>query len=409
VPTERAKHGLHDSLAGTNFRPALPRFLQIAGLVGMLAGLLLVLSRCGGEKWAAKVPGEAGEENAGQKTQDRRASALQPAGAEGAAQKLERALAQLRRLSQAATGDEDRVLALLRKTQDDIFSLPAREAAGAILDQLKTRVDAATGLGFVPGEEGLDRWPTWRVYLLDLLGSLQPKMAADYARREIFPRHDSADEWALGMRSVLAATPSQGQLQAQAELSELLSRMMFEEHWRAQPSEGMLEAMDFVAHTGNPATHLDALARWAAEKNDGSIDLAVQVAAERTAERQGDRVLSAVATNPNVMSAMPLQRAALMARADLRQPEQVAALQNYLACLAPESAEAEAFFSLFPNHRFSVAPGLSGSPVLPGAGEMRAADTAAAAQLAAWRSDPDLAIHAAALDGLQVKLSRLLR
>jgi len=289
--------------------------------------------------------------------------------------------------------------------------MPPREAAAAILRQLETGADAQTGMVFATGEDGLTAWPTWRVYLLDLLGSINPKMAADYARRHVFARCDSADEWAVAMRSVLAAAPSSRQAEARAEIASLLDRMLANSAWRGQPGAGMLEALDYVPQTPDAIPHLRQIQQWAAEKNEPMIDAAMQLALERAITQQGDRMMTALASDPALLADSPAQkilRASAMARADLRQSAQVAALRGYLARLPSGSEEAEAFFASFPNHRYGVSPGLGAQPVLPTSAEMRAADQAALAQVRVWKSDPAVSGHRASFSALEIKLRAML-
>jgi hypothetical protein len=41
----------------------------------------------------------------------------------------------------------------------------------------------STSLGFIVGEAGLDEWPTLRAFLLDLLGKIDPEIAAEGIKR----------------------------------------------------------------------------------------------------------------------------------------------------------------------------------------------------------------------------------
>ena len=386
---------------------------KIAGLLALLGAAALFLYRCD-----PRPSGAAGEKSdtateTEQKTQARSENDTAPRPSfeatrgmmEDASQLLQQAFSEL----SAVPADEERARRVLEKTTTELLGRPGRTAAAAILQALESGQDAETGLPFRPGEDGLESWPTWRVYLLDLLGSIHPKLAADYARREVFTGYASSDEWAIAMRGVWAATPQDRQAQAQGELSDLIQRMLGYEAWRAQPSDGMLEAMDFVTLAAEPSRHLAVLHEWAAGTRDGRVDTAVQIAAERAVLRQGDRLLTALAADPGMWATAPAHRASIMARADLRQPAQAAAVRAYLGRLGPGSREAEAFFALFPNHRFSVMPGLAGWPPVPAAGEMRAADAAAREVLAAWSNEAGLAAHAGSLTSLQEKLGRMLQ
>jgi hypothetical protein len=255
----------------------------------------------------------------------------------------------------------------------------------------------------VVGEDGLESAPTWRVFLLDRLGRLDPRTAADYARRSIFPSSPSAEEWAVSLRSVLHSYPPRAAEQGRAEMSDLLGQMLARPDWRAAPADGLLEALDFVAYTNDPAKHLAALGAWVTESASAPTAAAAQIAVERTLGPHGDTVLPAVATAPG---AIPL-RAAAMARADLRRPAQAQAVADFLRGLPAGSEEAGVFFRAFPLHRISVAPGLAGVPRVPDAASLRAADEAALVVVAGWSADPSLAAHQGRLTTLAEKLREL--
>ena len=381
----------------------------------LIAAALWLLHRCtaqkqigAGAEGAEKVSDERGAENTGTTLPDASPGAARP-GSAAIERRLGEVFARLGENPSTAGQDDEATEALLRRTAKYMLDLPSREAASAILQRLESGEDASTGMRFQTGDDGLAAWPTWRVYLLDLLGSINPKMAADYARRNIFVRYESADEWAVAMRSVLASAPPARQGAARDEISALLSRMLGQSAWRESPTDGMFEAMDFVAQTPDAAKHLAVMQRWAAEKNDGSIDAALQIAAERSATTQADRLLVAIVSDPSLLASAPALRASVMARADLGQAQQTEAVRSYLLRLSPGSDEANAFFAVFPNHRFSVAPGLASAPVLSTAAQMRTADEAALRKMEVWRADPGLTPHIGSIQALEDKLRRILQ
>jgi hypothetical protein len=295
--------------------------------------------------------------------------------------------------------------ALLRRLSRQFDELPIGEVEDAILAELESGRDAETGLDFITGEDGLTSAPTWRVYLLDLLGRINPRTAAEHARSAIFPATASADEWAVSMRNVWQSYPPRARTRAQAETGQLLGQMLARPEWRAAPSPGLLEALDFVAHTTEPARHLADLARWLDERSAPPAEEAVQIAVERTMVWRGDEVLPVLAPAAGTAGEGGIAvRALAMARADLRRPAQRQAVADYLRRLPPASDEAAAFFGAFPLHSFSVAPGLSGLPRLPQAGDLRTADEAALVVLGGWSADPRLAAHTSRLTGLAQKL-----
>ncbi len=293
--------------------------------------------------------------------------------------------------------------AILARFGEKLDALPTEDAFAALLAELASGRDAKTELPFAPGEEGLASASSWRVFLLDRLGRLDPRLAADYARQSIFPSSRSAEEWAVSMSSVWHSYPPRAVDQARAEVSALLGQMLARPEWRAAQAEGLLEALDFVPHTADPTVHLEAVGAWANESANPVTATAAQIALERTMGQHGDVIVTALGASPD---AQPL-RASAMARTDLRRPAQAQAVADFLRRQAPESEEAVVFFNAFPLHRFSVAPGLAGIPRVPEAAEMKAADEAALGVITAWSADPSLAEHRENLAGLTEKLREL--
>ena len=285
--------------------------------------------------------------------------------------------------------------------------MPMQEAEEALIAELESGRDAETGMDFAVGENGVEGAPTWRVYLLDLLGRISPRAAADYARQAIFSSSNSSEEWAVSLRNIMFSYPPRFAAQGRAEMSVLLARMLERRDWRAAPGAGLLEALDFVAHTADPAEQAGRLAQWLDEGgSDPKPDQAIQIAMERALLARGDEILPALSAQTGQGRAgSATLRVMAMARADLRQPGQAQALQQYLQRLPPQSPEAEAFFGAFPLHNYSIAPGLSGLPRGPAAQDFRAADEAALAAMEAWTTDPALQGHGQHLSDLILKLT----
>lgn len=292
---------------------------------------------------------------------------------------------------------------LLARLGQRLDALRAEDTVMAILVELASGRDADTGLPFVPGEEGLESATAWRVFLLDRLGRLDPRVAAEYARQNVFPSSRSAEEWAISLRNVWHSYPPRAVDQSRAEISALLGQMLMRPEWRTAQAQGLLEALDFVPHTADPTVHLEAVGAWIKESKNPATATAAQIALERTMGQHGDVIITALAASPD---AQPL-RAPAMARADLRRPAQAQAVADFLRRQAPESEEAVVFFNAFPLHRFSVAPGLAGIPRVPEAAEMKATDEAALGVITAWSADPSLAAHRENLAGLTEKLREL--
>lgn len=389
-------------MAGAEKNPTrLPKWWIAAIVLALAAMLASMLWRTGKPLDQSKDAPKATVDH-GESPDDPGPAASSPAAeadreTEAAARLLERTHA---RLSAAAQHEKPGILDDLA---EQLERLPTDALAAALLAELQTGRDADTNLDFVPGESGLESAPTWRVHLLGLLGEFDPRAGADYARQAIFPASNSADEWSVSLRSVLHSYPPRAADRARAEISSLLDRMLARDEWRAAPTAGMLEALDFVAHTTEPAAHLAAVSAWVGASRSPTTTAAAQIVLERTMGQHGDVLITALAASPDEQ---PL-RAVAMARADLRRPAQVQAVADFLRRQAPESEDAVVFFNAFPLHRFSVAPGLAGIPRVPEAADLKASDEAALGVVSAWSADPSLAPHRENLAGLAEKLREL--
>ena len=87
----------------------------------------------------------------------------------------------------------------------------------------------------------------------------------------------------------------------------------------------------------------------------------------------------------------PAVRASLFARADVTDSGQVLSLKSYLQHLPPEGKEADSFYQAFPCHNYGVAPGLSGQPDIPGAGDIQKNLRADLILLKDLQKDPSMA------------------
>lgn len=300
--------------------------------------------------------------------------------------------------------------ARLERLKKLFHEFPPEESVAAIVEELESGRDMATGLPFEVGEEGLSSAPTWRVHLLDLLGSIDPSAAADYARNHIFSAPSSADEWAISLRGILLSYPARKQEAAREEIGMRLEEMLQRDDWRATASAGLLESLDFLPHTPRPADLLPILTKWLGEAKQTNPDLAVQIALERAATTRPRELLPALAADASLLGASPAQRtlrASLMARADLGDPVQASALRSYLESLDPASEESMAFFRLFPERRYSVAPGLASQPSIRSAVSLVEGNNSALAVFPGWLNDPALAKHAPSLLKLVEKLNDL--
>lgn len=265
-------------------------------------------------------------------------------------------------------------------------------ATDAILRMLKNHQDAPTGLEFAPGEGGLRSASTFRGFLLDTLGAIDPAAADLYAQEAVFPRMESAEEYAIALRNLFWNGPLG---QRSGEFRDRLDAMFSNEQWARDPA--FLETWDAIPLALRPEETVTLISELL--KGDPKFEGAARLALERAVLKNGQETIGAVASSNHLPGAL---RAETLARADLRDNLQRSAVESYLANLKPGSEEAAIFFGAFPNHNFSVAPGLFEQPRLPDARKMGSMDLAARDVVAEWRKR--FAQHQVALNMLLEKL-----
>ena len=288
--------------------------------------------------------------------------------------------------------DRETVLRLLREFTQKAFSANPDAAAAALLEFLQSGEDLSTSLGFVVGEAGLDEWPSLRAYLLDLLGKIDLDAAAQYALANIIPFKKSTPEYAVSLQILWndggAEKPS-------PELSAAWLGLLQKADWAAKPDAAWLESLDFASRIPEATPEfIEAASLWLArpEEASGKAETA-EIALERMMIRHPGETLSALLDNPQWMDEGrgPAVRASLFARADVTDSGQVLSLQSYLQHLPPEGKEADSFYQAFPCHNYGVAPGLSGQPDIPGAGDIQKNLRADLILLKDLQKDPSMA------------------
>lgn len=386
--------------------------ISVAALSALLLAGWLIFGKPATTGENKEEPGTSPEHEAetGPNTDAEHAKNPSPGDGRRGARLLEMAYRSVAEHASGQKKDPKAIADRLQRTGDLLMAIPLRESARAILEELAAGRDAKTGLPFRTGDERIE-WPTsWRVFLLDLLGCIDPRAAANYARKHVFSSASSPDEWAVSLRNVMLSYPPAGEQAAKREVGERLGQMLENKAWRSAPTGGMMEALDFVAHTQNPEGFVPSLQNWLGENANPRPDLAVQIALERAVIRQPQRLLPALAANNSLLGATPQQRAlraSLMARANLGDVQQAYALASYLRGLQPGSDESEAFFRCFPERRYAVSPGLASQPIVPTAESALAADEAALDVLPQWQKDPSLAKHYPSIEALIEKVREL--
>jgi hypothetical protein len=305
--------------------------------------------------------------------------------------------------------DRETVLRLLKEFTQKAFASNPDVAAVALLEFLRTGEDLSTSLGFVVGEAGLDEWPTLRAFLLDLLGKIDPEMASRYAMETVIPAKSSTVEYAVSLQILWnhggAEKPTQ-------ELMQAWLGLLKKPDWSARPDPAWLESLDFASRIPEATPDfLKASTDWLGRPKEASGKAeAAEIVLERMMIRHPGETLSALLENTQWMNEGrgPAVRASLFARADVTDPGQVLSLKSYLQNLQPDGKEADSFYEAFPCHNYGVAPGLSGQPDIPGAGNIQNMLHADLVLLQGWKNDPSMVVHRPWFDQAIEKIREIL-
>jgi len=290
--------------------------------------------------------------------------------------------------------DRETALRLLREFMQKAFASNPDAAAAALLEFLQSGQDEATGLDFIVGEAGLDEWPSLRTFLLDLLGKIDLDAASQYALANIIPFKKSTPEYAVSLQILWN---DGGAEKPTPELTEAWLGLLEKPEWAEKPDAAWLESLDFASRIPEATpVFIEAASLWLArpEEVSGKAET-VEIALERMMIRHPAETLSALLENSQWMSEGrgPAVRATLFARADVTDSGQVLSLKSYLEHLQPDGKEADSFYEAFPCHNYGVAPGLSGQPDIPWAGDIQNMLHADLILLQGWKNDPSMAVH----------------
>lgn len=235
---------------------------------------------------------------------------------------------------------------ILASLRAELFHGDLESSARAVSDFLRSRRDAATGMGFSLGADGvLATAPTLRTALLNWHPSLDPLVSLEMAR-EILKSTDSADEYAVAMRN-LAWNDHDGDLKP--ELHAAFQHMFNRRDWRADPTAGYLESFDVAVALGDPLTFQMLAECSNPDANDPSIVRAASMSMDRMVLREPGHLADAWNENPQWMDQAPMQRASLLSRLDITREDHRAVFMDYLSSDRITPEEREYFEALYPN------------------------------------------------------------
>jgi hypothetical protein len=287
--------------------------------------------------------------------------------------------------------DSEQIALRLKELRSRWVALDPQALAEAIGELLASGDDAATGLSFEVGPQGLLKgWTTLRVFLLDVLAVSDPELAASLARK-VASDTTSAEEFAVALRGL--ARPGLGRA-SDAELQGLLNHLLSQPSWTQSP--GLAEALDLPRFLGSSEA-ARTLALW---HGDGRLR---NMALHEFAADHPETVLEVVASDTIPLT--PDERASLMARAEVDDPRQMDLVDGYLRREDVSATEIAEFLRLFPLRSATTGYRLYGSPPAPyHADQIAAGDRAALILVDRWLDDPGLAAHHAEFQALKKRL-----
>jgi len=262
--------------------------------------------------------------------------------------------------------------------------MDSQEARDWILLELEHAEDFATHLDLaISTDQNLGNWPSYRVFLLDMLFLIDPDLAAEKSRK-LLEKSRSPDEWAVAMRNIARANASGKDLELlRIKSAELLRN----KEWRAQPSSGYLEAFDLIVYTKNTAM-LPDLVNLCDDRDHSAVRHAAFLVLDHLALSQPGKVLENLSKNADDHPQSGLMISNMIARADVRDTVQRSMVETYLLSDKRSIEELQGFASVFPNANFSVSNNLLTKSAIASGDELAAKDRAALEVVAAWLTDP---------------------
>ncbi len=292
--------------------------------------------------------------------------------------------------------------AAIRRLSEALLQMPKASAVREILAFLESGRDAKTGAAFKIGTKGgLQTAPSVRVMLMDLLGRLDPQMAAKQAA-QLLQTPTTADEWAVGLRNFAWGTePGAARDVLRSKALELIQHP----GWKAQPTAGYFEAFDVLVYAGaTDAT--PALAQLTLDRARSDLGYAAFLTLDRLVMGEPAAMLAALSEVSDVSSQRPEMLAGFFARADVRDAAQRESLEAYLSSDARSEKEWTAFASIFPNANALVSENLLTSAPRATPGVLADRDRDALIWTESLLKDARFADHVVDLLRLQKRLSQ---
>jgi hypothetical protein len=273
------------------------------------------------------------------------------------------------------------ILAELRKLLD---SLPPNIASQLVQEFLKSGQDAGTKLDItIKSGGGLGDASSLRVFLLDYLGQID-RPAAGQIAMQVLSGYTTPDEWAVCLRNFAWANPDAA---AYGFLDIKARELLANTEWRKDPSVGYLEAFDTIvyAHATDLTPELATLLR---DKDNRATAHAAYLTMDRLTISDPATMLKQIISNSDLMKGREQTRADFVARADIRQPDQRALVEQYLLDPGRSQQELNTFAATYPNANYMISTNLLTEVKTPGAGELQTFDRQALEVVGQWENDP---------------------
>lgn len=275
-----------------------------------------------------------------------------------------------------------------KRSFDDIRSalrqMKAKEAREWLLAQWATGEDFNTQLDLsLDARQNLASWPSWRVFLLDMLFFTDPEAAANLSR-ELLSISQSPDEWAVALRN-LARVGKHDEL-LKTKSAELLRRR----EWQKNPSAGYLEAFDVIVHTRNTALAPELLANCDVREAK-AVRHASFLTLDRLIMAEPEKLLPELARAASSHPQSGQMLSNMIARADVRDLAQRQAVETYLLDPKRTAEELSGFASIFPNANAAVCNSLLTHPITFDGNDLALRDRASLEIVTAWLADPRFA------------------
>jgi hypothetical protein len=297
------------------------------------------------------------------------------------------------------SGDPRHARRVLDELRGRLAAMTESEATRFLRSALASGVDAATGMDLQPdGKGGLNGWPSWRVFVLDQLRTLDPESARTYAR-SILETPTSPDEWAISLSIIATDTTAAGRDYLRQKSRQLATH----EPWQTDPTAGFLEAFDVLVFNRD-IEFIPQLSALLDQTNNRALAHAAFLTLDRLVQVAPVATLGILLERPEMLPSREATRAGYFARADMRDPAQLTLVERYLLDPGISAAERERFMATFPAASFMVSVNLLTDSTTPGRSEIAARDQAALQAVKGWMADPRFAQQQSALLAMRRRL-----